>query len=161
MAAKSYEFEAWVREVKRIPSFAGGKRETDELFSTFCEEWNTCTLPEKYYNIMAWELAQRGGGGAGGGAGGGRGGGFSAARDEEGRRAELEAAGLQKAKERMELLRAAALAKGADPEVKKREELQLAAAYAFKKGDTKEQQRLQKKMEEMDKDAAAAKWKGR
>jgi hypothetical protein len=158
MAAKSYEFDAWVREVKRLPNFSGGKRETDELFASFCEEWNTCTLPEKYYNLGAWE-AQRAGAAAAAAAGGGGGGGFSSARDEEGRRAELVAAGLAKARERTELMRAAAMARAGDPEVKKREELQLAAAYAFKKGDHREQARLQKKLEEMDKEAQAAKWR--
>ena len=154
MAAKSYEFEAWVREVKRVAS-AGGKREMEELFSTFCEEWNTCTLPEKYYNLMAWEVAQRAAAAAaGGGARGAQE--FSAQRDEESRRAELESAGLQRSRE---LMRAAALARGVDPELKKREELQLAASYAFKKGDHREQARLQKKLEEMDKEALAAKWR--
>ena len=59
----------------------------------------------------------------------------------------------------MELLRAAAAARGQDPEAKKREELQLSAAYAFKKGDTREQARLLKKIEDMDKEALAAKWR--
>ncbi len=159
MAAKSYEFDAWVREVKRLPNFSGGKRETDELFSSFCEEWNTCTLPEKYYNLGAWEAAAAARAAAGGGGGGGGGARFSSARDEEGRRAELEAAGLAKARERMELMRAAAMARAGDPEVKKREELQLAATYAFKKGDHKEQARLLKKLDDMDKEAQAAKWR--
>lgn len=53
------EFEAWLREVKNIPEPPSGNRETMELFDIFCEDYNTVTLPEKYYNLAEWEYKQR------------------------------------------------------------------------------------------------------
>ncbi len=158
IVAKRPEFEAWLREVKRVDP--RGKRETDELFLSFAEEWNLCTLPEKYYSLDAWEAARAAAAAAGGGGGGGGGGGeYNMRNDLEARRRETEAATQRREQERLTLLRASAAARQADPEQRKREELLMQAQYAFKKGDVREQQRLLKRVEEFDKEAEAAKWK--
>lgn len=35
------------------------KREEEDYFSMYCEDYNTCTLPdEKYYNIRSWEMRE-------------------------------------------------------------------------------------------------------
>ena len=37
-----------------------GNRETKEYFDTFCEDYNTATLPsDKYYNIAKWCMSLR------------------------------------------------------------------------------------------------------
>mmetsp|Transcript_877 Transcript_877/g.1086 ORF Transcript_877/g.1086 Transcript_877/m.1086 type:complete len:286 (-) Transcript_877:416-1273(-) len=55
------EFEAWLREVKNIEEIPGGanNRDTMELFDTYCEDYNTVTLPQKYYNLKKWETDQQ------------------------------------------------------------------------------------------------------
>lgn len=55
------EFEAWMREVKNIAEIPGGANNRDvmEYFDTYCEDYNTATLPEKYYDLRRWELKQR------------------------------------------------------------------------------------------------------
>ena len=55
MYEKQEEFLAWLTEVKGVSQEACGQREMKEHFSTFCEDYNTATLPsEKYYNLKAW-----------------------------------------------------------------------------------------------------------
>lgn len=160
MVSKRFEFEAWLREVKRLVEFRGGKRETEELFAEFCEEWNMCTLGRKYYDLEKHEREQveasRGGGGRGGGDAGG---GFSLAREDEERRGAAALEAQRRVRERAELLKAAASARASDPNVKKREDLIAGARYAFLKGDSKEQQRLLAKIADMDKEVEAAKWR--
>ena len=52
---KQEEFPAWLTEVKGVQQEACGQREMKEHFSTFCEDYNTSTLPgDKYYNLRAW-----------------------------------------------------------------------------------------------------------
>eukprot|EP00466_Bigelowiella_natans_P010411 jgi/Bigna1/86669/estExt_fgenesh1_pg.C_120201 len=35
------------------------KREEEDFFSMYCEDYNTCTLPDdKYYNLGAWEMRE-------------------------------------------------------------------------------------------------------
>ena len=53
------EFEAWCREVKRLGELPPTNHAMMDLFDTFCEDYNTVTLPEKYYNLGAWEEKQR------------------------------------------------------------------------------------------------------
>lgn len=54
---KQEEFLAWLSEVKGVQQEALGPRETKEHFSTFCEDYNTATLPsDKYYNLRTWYL---------------------------------------------------------------------------------------------------------
>ena len=43
------EFEAWLREVKKIADFNGPKYELKNLFKEFAEDYNTVTLPHKKY----------------------------------------------------------------------------------------------------------------
>ena len=55
MFEKQEEFLAWLAEHKGVQQEACGQREMKEHFSTFCEDYNTATLPsEKYYNLKAW-----------------------------------------------------------------------------------------------------------
>ncbi|GMH84225.1 hypothetical protein TL16_g09856 [Triparma laevis f. inornata] len=50
-------FEAWMGEVKKIPSFTGAKWELQEYFKEFAEDFNTCSFPhEKFYNYDKWEM---------------------------------------------------------------------------------------------------------
>lgn len=50
-------FDAWMAEVKQIPSFTGPKYELMEYFKEFKEDYNTATLPDKkYYNYDQWEM---------------------------------------------------------------------------------------------------------
>ena len=44
------EFEVWLREVKNVEAATLPKRETMEYFSTFAEDFNTCTLPHEKYS---------------------------------------------------------------------------------------------------------------
>lgn len=53
------EFEAWCREVKRLGELPPTNHAMMDLFDSFCEDFNTVTLPEKYYNLAAWEEKQR------------------------------------------------------------------------------------------------------
>ena len=84
---KEREFEFWLAEVKKMPSFSGAKWEQQELFKEcvkrgaavlptllllphrtpdaprpplrYAEDFNTCSLPhKKYYNYGAWEIEQ-------------------------------------------------------------------------------------------------------
>jgi hypothetical protein len=154
--AKKSEFEAWLREVRRADP--RGKRETDELFLEFAEEWNLCTLPEKYYSLDKWEAARAAAAAAGSGGGGG-GGEYDMRNDLDARRRETELAAQRREQERLALLRASAAARQADPEQRKREDLMMQAQYAFRKGDVKEQERLLKRVAELDKEAEQAKWR--
>mmetsp|Transcript_20434 Transcript_20434/g.70561 ORF Transcript_20434/g.70561 Transcript_20434/m.70561 type:complete len:250 (+) Transcript_20434:411-1160(+) len=57
---KTREFELWLNDVKRIPSFSGSKRELMELFLSYAEDYNTVTLPhEKYIDLDKWEVEER------------------------------------------------------------------------------------------------------
>jgi hypothetical protein len=156
IVAKKSEFEAWLREVRRADP--RGKRETDELFLEFAEEWNLCTLPEKYYSLDKWEAARAAAAAAGSGGGGG-GGEYDMRNDLDARRRETELAAQRREQERLALLRASAAARQADPEQRKREDLMMQAQYAFRKGDVKEQERLLKRVAELDKEAEQAKWR--
>ena len=46
---RAQEFEAWLREVKKIANFNGPKYELKNLFKEFAEDYNTVTLPHKKY----------------------------------------------------------------------------------------------------------------
>jgi hypothetical protein len=159
IVAKKSEFEAWLREVRRAEP--RGKRETDELFLEFAEEWNLCTLPEKYYSLDKWEGEQQRGAAAAAARGGAPAGGgeYDMRNDLDARRREVELAAQRREQERLALLRATAAARQADPESRKREELLMQAQYAFNRGDVREQERLMKRVEENDKAAEAAKWR--
>ena len=79
--------------------------------------------------------------------------------DLDARRRETELAAQRREQERLALLRASAAARQADPEQRKREDLMMQAQYAFRKGDVKEQERLLKRVAELDKEAEQAKWR--
>ena len=60
MYDKQEEFLAWLAEVKGVQQEACGQREMKEHFSTFCEDYNTATLPnEKYYNLQKWYVKEQ------------------------------------------------------------------------------------------------------
>lgn len=59
MNAKQQSFQAWLAEVKGIPSFTGPKWELQNYFAEYAEDYNTCTLPhKKYYDYDAWEMQE-------------------------------------------------------------------------------------------------------
>lgn len=45
MYSKQEEFLAWLSEVKGVPQDACGQRELKEYFESFCEDYNTATMP--------------------------------------------------------------------------------------------------------------------
>ena len=60
MHEKQEEFLAWLTEVKGVPQEACGRRELQEHFSSFVEDYNTATMPsDKYYNLRAWWLKEQ------------------------------------------------------------------------------------------------------
>lgn len=57
---KQEEFLAWLSEVKGVPQEHCTRREIQEHFSSYCEDYNTATMPsEKYYNLRAWYLKEQ------------------------------------------------------------------------------------------------------
>ena len=59
MYTKQEEFLAWLVEVKGIQYEACGQRELKEHFDSFCEDYNTATMPsKKYYNLAAWHAKE-------------------------------------------------------------------------------------------------------
>ena len=55
MHEKQEEFLAWLSEVKGVPQAACGRRELQEHFGSFVEDYNTATMPsEKYYDMRVW-----------------------------------------------------------------------------------------------------------
>ena len=57
---KQEEFYAWLSEVKGVPMDQCGQRELKEHFYTYCEDYNTATLPdEKYYNLRTWFVKEQ------------------------------------------------------------------------------------------------------
>ena len=152
---KRDEFDAWCREVRKTDP--RGRAELETLFSEFCEDFNTCTLPsEKYYNLAAWERAQAAAAAAGPTAARSN---FSMLDDAEAHRRESEAARRAKAEEQMRLLRQAAIAPGRLAEVRVREDLLARQKYAFDRGDVHETARIAGKLKDLDKHAAEAKFK--
>jgi len=57
---KQREFEAYMAEVRGVPGvMSEGKREVQQHFRTFMEDYNTATMPhEKYYNYERWEMME-------------------------------------------------------------------------------------------------------
>merc|ERR1712196_538485 len=56
MYNKRAEFTAWLVEVKKTHIESLGRREEQELFKDFVEDYNTATMPhKKYYNIDAYD----------------------------------------------------------------------------------------------------------
>ncbi|EQC30292.1 hypothetical protein SDRG_11869 [Saprolegnia diclina VS20] len=54
--AKAVSFQAWLRDVKKIPDFNGPKYEAMDHFRDYMEDYNTATLPhEKYYDVEKYE----------------------------------------------------------------------------------------------------------
>ena len=52
---KQEEFLAWLSEVKGVPQASCGRRELQEHFAGFVEDYNTATMPsEKYYDMRKW-----------------------------------------------------------------------------------------------------------
>jgi hypothetical protein len=146
------EFNAWAREVKRVEP-PGAKGELEALFADFCEDFNTCTLPgEKYYDLRAWEAAERAGA-AGAGAGAAR------LSDADARRAEAAAAARARTAEQLDLLRRSALAPARVAEVRERQELIARQKYAFDRGDVRETALIRDKLAALDKAAAEARFK--
>mmetsp|Transcript_10429 Transcript_10429/g.25078 ORF Transcript_10429/g.25078 Transcript_10429/m.25078 type:complete len:276 (-) Transcript_10429:382-1209(-) len=54
------EFNAWMQEVQGVGAAALAQWEVMEHWKTFCEDFNTGTLPDKkYYDMRKWLLTQR------------------------------------------------------------------------------------------------------
>jgi len=53
---KDHEFTSWLEEVKHVNSEALSLKDRKELFASYKEDYNTCTLPSlKYVDINMWE----------------------------------------------------------------------------------------------------------
>lgn len=143
---KSSEFQVWLSEQKGIPPDAPVPRgELNEHFKTYAEDYNTCTLPhEKYYDLEAWEKAQAAGAAVGAAAAAAaRGGAMDLLADSDERKRASAVAKRRAEAEMMSLYRAHMDAdKVAD--MKRRQELQLQMQYAFKSGNAKEADRINK-----------------
>lgn len=59
MYTKDSEFRAWIIEERTLNPEIVSNIKMKELFKTFAEDWNTVTLPEKYYNLEAHERRMR------------------------------------------------------------------------------------------------------
>lgn len=58
--AKRPEFLVWAHEVKGLHIDNLPRKEEQELFKTFMEDYNTATLPhKKYYDLAKYEEEQR------------------------------------------------------------------------------------------------------
>jgi hypothetical protein len=140
---KQREFETWLRETRGIGEWHGPKGELMELFSCYSEDYNTCTLAhEKYYDLEAWEAAEMRREAAAGGAGRPAAA-VNVLADEAARRAESKAAARQRELERTALY-LASMDRDKVAAMKAQEGLRLAMQYAFKAGNVKEAERLQR-----------------
>jgi len=60
MYTKQEEFLSWLADVKGVVYEHCGQRDLKEHFDSFCEDYNTATMPsKKYYNIQAWHAAEQ------------------------------------------------------------------------------------------------------
>lgn len=130
-----------------MPEAHGSKGDMLELFSDYAEDFNCCTLPhEKYYDLEAWEAKVRAGGAGGGGGAGGRGGGSGAVNLLDDAKALKQQA--QASARAADAAKFAAFRAGMAPERLKElqavESMQTALQYAFKAGNKKEVERLQR-----------------
>jgi len=58
--SKETEFHTYLREVKKEEPTMMSRRDEDEFYKDFCEDYNTATMPsEKYYDMRKWEVQQR------------------------------------------------------------------------------------------------------
>jgi hypothetical protein len=137
-------FQAWLQEVKAIPSFTGPKWELQDYFKEFMEDFNTATFPHvKYYNYDQWELDEyeknkarmAGGGGTN-----------TAQRDEARHAQDLYDRAKQKRLDEDKMVRQM-MSKSKMEEMKHKQQLQSEMAHAFKLGDTETYKRLKKKLE--------------
>lgn len=54
-----HEFQAWMSDVKGLGAAGVARWELDEYWKTFCEDFNTGTLPgKKYYDLRKWTAEQ-------------------------------------------------------------------------------------------------------
>ncbi len=141
---KQPEFAAWLTEVKGTPNaIYAPKGEVLVLFAEYCEEYNCMTLPEKYYDLEAYEASAA--------ASKSRPGAHSHAgassvnvMDDAKRIKQANAAAAQLQGQQ----RLAAYKASMDPariaELKERGQLQQQLEYAFKAGQKQEVERLQR-----------------
>lgn len=145
------EFEAYMSEVKNMPGvLSGSKREVMELFKQYIEDYNTATLPMKYYDLDKWEMNE-----------------YKQKqqkalqakhddhestssssfmlKDEDDRRAELRREREREEQRRFAELKAQmAIDKGLTESMKRQSELQTQLQIAYKKGDTQTVKRLER-----------------
>jgi len=135
-------FEAWMGEVKKIPSFTGAKWELQEYFKEFAEDFNTCSFPhEKFYNYDKWEMEdyQRKQSEVTGGSG--------MVSDEARHREEMAKKEAAKRNKEMQDTIASMRNKGSLQDVRAQELLKAQMTNAFKTGNTKEVERIKKRLE--------------
>eukprot|EP00744_Colponema_vietnamica_P014435 GILI01020213.1.p2 GENE.GILI01020213.1~~GILI01020213.1.p2 ORF type:complete len:150 (-),score=69.04 GILI01020213.1:269-718(-) len=58
MYMKQEEFALWLREVKGVDREQLSRFEEKRYFEDFMEDYNTATLPKKFYNLQKWEADQ-------------------------------------------------------------------------------------------------------
>jgi len=143
-------FEAWMAEVKKIPSFTGPKWELMEYFKEFCEDFNTATMSHvKYYNYDKWEMEEyarqkeslknKGG----------------AISDEAKHLEYLRQKQIEKKKKEEEMVRGM-MSKEKIEEMKMQAQLKMEMNLAFKTGDEETKRRLMKKLEPDEKKISVA-----
>ena len=153
LAAKQKEFVAWLADTRGISQEASvPKSDLMELFSTFCEDYNTCTLPggDKYYDLDAWENAERARTLGSGAAAGGDDGAYDMLRDAAQRRAERAKATAASERALLEMYRAGLGDSGArKADLQRQADLQARMQYAYRAGDTAQAERIKKMLEPM------------
>jgi hypothetical protein len=139
--------------VRGIGEWHGPKGELMEYFRTFAEDFNTCTLPhDKYYDLDAWEKAEAVAAAArpGGASASSAAAGINVLADEAARRKEAAEAARQRELQRTALY-IAAMDKEKMAAMQRQEELRRKMQYAFKAGDVREAERLQRLLEPQEK----------
>mmetsp|Transcript_6088 Transcript_6088/g.8776 ORF Transcript_6088/g.8776 Transcript_6088/m.8776 type:complete len:313 (-) Transcript_6088:121-1059(-) len=145
--SKQRDFEAWMTEIKNIPSFTGPKWELMNYFREFAEDYNTATLPhEKFYNYEKWEIEdyerKKAEAAAAGGATG-------AKSDEWRHMEEMKKKQEEKRKEELDRIRGS-MNQDKVAEMKRQQLMKHEMAMAFKTGDQEKVKRLQKRLEPED-----------
>ena len=143
-------------EVKRIsPDAPQSKGELAALWADYQEDFNTCSLPDKFYDLAAWEARARATrGGAGGAGGSARPAGsmdMLAEHADRQRRAREEARASEAALTEMYRAKMDPVRRS---EVASRQEAEQRMAYAFKSGQVAEAERIRKQLADADKRAA-------
>jgi len=148
--------EAWLREVKKAEPVGLRKAELAAAWAEFREDFNTATLPDRYYDVERDDARARAAAAAAAAAGAGAAaGGVDMLADAEAFRREQAEAARRREAERMLLLRAAVSAPERVAAMERQAQLQAQAQYAHRSGDSKTASALLQKLKPEDARVAA------